>query len=480
VASVTDNLSGKQVTYTYDQLNRLTKAVTNDSWGLSFTYDGFGNLTQQAAVQGTPPTMNLTVSASTNQITTSGYGYDLNGNLTQVPGTTYGYDIANRMVSNGAVYDPRNRRVWDGTNLYYYGVNGELIGKYAPVWGPNNSEAQLVGQVNLYFRGRAIQLQGHGWVMTDRLGSVRANGNGQKFSYYPYGGEVGSETAEGRTKFGTYQRDSAGVDYAEQRFYANAMGRYLTPDPGGMGSGGNSTSWNQYAYVNSDPVNHTDRHGLHVDDDCSDPDVDPDMPCFSTTGTGDGGGGGGGEESCDENPYQAQCGAPSPAPGPEPLPGPGPDAGCTNWGCMPPAFSRAMQALTLNQDCYDLFGTAQTRQGKWDPTVVLTSLFFAQDGRYGSVNFNYAGNGSALTTPNGFPLPSLRSGITGTSATISINASSWNVDNVPFNAETLLHEMAHLYNFVRGSGGFAIPNRAELANSDAFDKVIEDKCNIHY
>jgi len=139
-----------------------------------------------------------------------------------------------------------------------------------------------------------------------------------------------------------------------------------------------------------------------------------------------------------------------------------------------------MQALTLNQDCYDLFGTAQTRQGKWDPTVVLTSLFFAQDGRYGSVNFNYAGNGSALTTPNGFPLPSLRSGITGTSATISINASSWNVDNVPFNAETLLHEMAHLYNFVRGSGGFAIPNRAELANSDAFDKVIEDKCNIHY
>jgi hypothetical protein len=40
--------------------------------------------------------------------------------------------------------------------------------------------------------------------------------------------------------------------------------------------------------------------------------------------------------------------------------------------------------------------------------------------------------------------------------------------------------MARLYNFVRGSGGFALPNRAELGDSEAFDKVIEDKCNIHF
>src|SRR5436305_1023935 len=81
VASVTDNLSGEQVTYTYDQLNRLTQAMTNDAWGLSFGYDGFGNLMQQTRVQGTTaPSMSVTVNPATNRITTAGYGYDANGN----------------------------------------------------------------------------------------------------------------------------------------------------------------------------------------------------------------------------------------------------------------------------------------------------------------------------------------------------------------------------------------------------------------
>ena len=152
----------------------------------------------------------------------------------------------------------------------------------------------------------------------------------------------------------------------------------------------------------------------------------------------------------------------------------------TNWQLMPSAFARAMQALTLNQDCFNLFGSEKTRDGKWDPTVVLTSLSLGGDGKYGSVNFDYTGSGNAQTTPNGFPRPSLNAGITGSSATISIKASDWNIGNVDFDAETLLHEMGRLYNFVRGSGGFAVSNRAEIVDGEAFDKVIKDKCNIHY
>ena len=234
MASATDNLSGEQVTYTYDQLNRLTQAMTNDAWGLSFGYDGFGNLTQQTRVQGTiAPVMSVTVNPGTNRITTAGYGYEANGNVTQTPdGMTYDYDVANRMVSTNAVYNPKNQRVFDGTYYYCYGANGELLGKYQATWGTggNPTVLRLQGQTNLYFNGRAIQLQGHGWVMTDRLGSVRVNGNGERMNYYPYGAEVGTETGEGRVKFGTYTRDSAGVDYADQRYYGAAMGRFLTPD----------------------------------------------------------------------------------------------------------------------------------------------------------------------------------------------------------------------------------------------------------
>jgi hypothetical protein len=83
--------------------------MTNDAWGLSFGYDGFGNLTQQTRVQGaTAPSMSVTVNPATNRITTAGYGYDANGNVMQTPdGRTYSYDVANWMVSNGSTYNPK-------------------------------------------------------------------------------------------------------------------------------------------------------------------------------------------------------------------------------------------------------------------------------------------------------------------------------------------------------------------------------------
>ena len=96
------------------------------------------------------------------------------------------------------------------------------------------------------------------------------------------------------------------------------------------------------------------------------------------------------------------------------------------------------------------------------------------------MNFNYTGVDAAKTTQNRFILPNFNQGLTGTSATISINSNTWNNTTVDYNAETLLHEMAHLYDFVRGSGGFALKNRAEFADHQAFDKLIEDKCNIHF
>jgi hypothetical protein len=70
-------------------------------------------------------------------------------------------------------------------------------------------------------------------VVTDRLGSVRANSNGERMSYFPYG-EERTSMKDGREKFGTYFRDPAangGLDYADQRYYARAGGRFLTPDP---------------------------------------------------------------------------------------------------------------------------------------------------------------------------------------------------------------------------------------------------------
>jgi YD repeat-containing protein len=76
ITSSTDysvNSNGEQVTYLYDELNRLTQADSAGGWGLSFGYDGFGNKTSQAPLPGkTGPTFTPTVDSATNRVTGAG------------------------------------------------------------------------------------------------------------------------------------------------------------------------------------------------------------------------------------------------------------------------------------------------------------------------------------------------------------------------------------------------------------------------
>jgi hypothetical protein len=149
-----------------------------------------------------------------------------------------------------------------------------------------------------------------------------------------------------------------------------------------------------------------------------------------------------------------------------------------DWDLMPAALDFALSALSKRKECVELFGNADTRQGRWNPETVLRSMFERRSNEYGTVDFEYTDDAVAQTTPAGFPLPSINQGITGSRANIHFNRRWWNVGNAAENAETLLHELGHLYNFTRGSGGFALPNRAELTDDRAFDKLIKEKCNL--
>jgi YD repeat-containing protein len=112
ISSQTDNLSGEQITYQYDALQRLYSASTS-AWSQTLTYDGFGNLTDKIGTGGAP-TNHSPVNAATNQLT--GYSYDANGNLIT---TGFGWDPENRMsyaTSGGTqyAYDSKNKRIWTG------------------------------------------------------------------------------------------------------------------------------------------------------------------------------------------------------------------------------------------------------------------------------------------------------------------------------------------------------------------------------
>ena len=98
----TESISGEQITYQYDALNRLISAVTSDNpnvpqWGQSFNYDGFGNLTDKNVTKGSATALHVSFSAATNW--QSGITYDANGNqLTDMQGNnTLSYDGANRL-----------------------------------------------------------------------------------------------------------------------------------------------------------------------------------------------------------------------------------------------------------------------------------------------------------------------------------------------------------------------------------------------
>lgn len=97
ISAVKDWVTGEEVDYAYDALNRLASAQTASgaptTWGQSFAYDGFGNLTDVNTTAGSTPNLHVVADAATNRIV--GGSCDANGNdLSQ--GT---YNASNRLVA---------------------------------------------------------------------------------------------------------------------------------------------------------------------------------------------------------------------------------------------------------------------------------------------------------------------------------------------------------------------------------------------
>jgi RHS repeat-associated protein len=293
ITSQTDNISGEQVVYTYDALNRLATAGAT-SWGQRYAYDGFGNLSDQYTTAGSVPEYHVVFDPTTNRV--SGDCADANGNEGACfANGNYNYDVENRLVGTRLYYHPfvyayapGNKRVWKG----YYDSNGNLTSDEVTFWSASGQKLgtyQLVGGSTLtanqtgtwsYFGGKMIA-NPSGYVGADRLGSIG--------KYYPYGQERPSATTNGTEKFTGYLRDAeTGLDYAGNRYHQPGTGRFLTPDPYTASAGpSNPGSWNRYAYVGGDPIKYIDPSGQG--------ECDPDEECFIEPG----GGGGEGCDPCD-------------------------------------------------------------------------------------------------------------------------------------------------------------------------------------
>jgi hypothetical protein len=52
----------------------------------------------------------------------------------------------------------------------------------------------------------------------------------------------------------------------------------------------------------------------------------------------------------------------------------------------------------------------------------------------------------------------------------------WGAGDAGENAETLLHELGHVFNFIHNAGRFTVSNFAEFRDHYAFDKEVKKHC----
>jgi RHS repeat-associated protein len=283
LARTKDHVLNDISSYEYDESGRLeyVSNIGDDNWEVEYDYDGFGNRHKQNRKNGAAPTLVSAHDPKTNRVIGCDIVYDKNGNINKLFDMELSFDVDNRLVaiekqSMGVEqysYNPSNLRIWKKLvtgedEIYFYGNGGRRLATYILSVDDQGAPHLALQDYDMYFAGKLIRSNSKPIVL-DRLSNIYAwidaQNNVQRTTYYPFG-EERNTTKDNRQKFGTYVRDEfSGLDYAEQRYYSSALGRFITPDPyEGSVRLGRPDSWNRYAYVENDPINNMDPHGLYT------------------------------------------------------------------------------------------------------------------------------------------------------------------------------------------------------------------------
>lgn len=303
ITSITDTVnSARSRTFVFDSLGRLETAAASTyatsptyCFGESYSTDRYGNLTGIGSISSsytgcTQDNLSVSVSTTTNQITTSGYSYDSSGNMTNDGSNTFVYDGESRATSansgNAAyTYDGNGVRVkkavTGGTTTTYLFSGGQVIAEYTGsspspsspsveyIYSGGQLTAEIAGGTTSYFHQDDLSVR----LMTNSSGTDIGDQG-----HFPYGKLWYPSSEVTKWLYTTYERDGeTGNDYAMARSYVNRLGRFNSPDLL-AGDVINPQSLNRYAYVKNDPVNRVDPSGL-----CDDSLGDDDPSCGTGT-----------------------------------------------------------------------------------------------------------------------------------------------------------------------------------------------------
>ncbi|MDT8067722.1 MAG: RHS repeat-associated core domain-containing protein [Terriglobia bacterium] len=239
-------------------------------WSQSFGFDPFGNINKTGSQSFTP-----TYSNSTNQINGGGYSqsYDANGNLLTInDGTTHTYtwDAEGKQLgidSFSAIYDALGRMVELNSSGTYtetvYGLAGEKLAlmngqtlKNAFVATPSGT-AVYVPTGLLYYRHAD-------WLGSSRFASTTGRAMYSSSAYAPFGEQYAKAGTNDQNFTGQQPDTAAGLyDFLFRRL-SQTQGRWISPDPAGLGAVDPTApqSWNRYGYVQNTPLRFVDLLGL--------------------------------------------------------------------------------------------------------------------------------------------------------------------------------------------------------------------------
>jgi RHS repeat-associated protein len=266
----------QNIKYTYDKLSRVLEARYRPALNLTavdadlqrrylYTYDRMHNrLSESVALNGGAPTVKNWTYNAANQISSAGYAYDNNGNLTGDGTNTYAWDRANRLLSMGTSsykYDGEGHRIQQtvGANVskYTLDLNTSLPTVLAETVGANVTRFahSLHG---LHQLKTSAGVWEH--ILTDVLGSLRVVNNNsaavlESRNYGVYGDLFGT-TGSSQTIYGYTGEptDGNGLVFDRARYMSPALGQFVSLDP--------MENFNRYVYVNGNPIMRIDPSGM--------------------------------------------------------------------------------------------------------------------------------------------------------------------------------------------------------------------------
>jgi RHS repeat-associated protein len=257
--------------YAYDDFVRVASSTCKDGsgatvWGVSYGYDGFGNITRTGSGTTWSPTYFLTNSHYSN----AGVAYDADGNLTNDTFHAYTWlpdghvaSIDTATITYDALGNKLEETVGGVTHEYVsqFGVDARMTGQTQ-----NSATINVPGGVQALYAGTALQR----FRFPDWQGSIRAESSpGSMFfprvftesvAFDPFGERYALVGVPYNVDSFTGKPDQIVSDEYDfpARQQHNGQGRWISPDPA-------SGTGNKYVYANNNPLSYVDPYGLSTE-----------------------------------------------------------------------------------------------------------------------------------------------------------------------------------------------------------------------